>query len=248
MYYFASDIHLGLAVGQTAAYRERLFIQWLDEVSVDAEAIFLVGDIFDFWYEYKRVVPKGFTRLLGKLSELTDRGVAIHFFPGNHDLWAYDYLQSECGLILHPVDYEIIELAGHHVFIGHGDALGKRNLSGRLLCRIFRSHPLRWAFSNFIHPNAAMRFGQWWSGSNRRAKPIKHTFRGYEEPIVRFAADFAKHHPEIDLFVCGHIHCNEIFPLTEKCTIAFLGEWIDQPTYGKLDDKGFSLETYRTKI
>ena len=120
MYYFASDIHLGLAVGQTAAYRERLFIQWLDEVSVDAEAIFLVGDIFDFWYEYKRVVPKGFTRLLGKLSELTDRGVAIHFFPGNHDLWAYDYLQSECGLILHPVDYEIIELAGHHVFIGHG--------------------------------------------------------------------------------------------------------------------------------
>ena len=98
MYYFASDIHLGLKVGQTHAMRERLFVRWLDEVSADAEAIFLVGDVFDFWYEYRRVVPKGFTRLLGKLSELTDRGVAVHFFPGNHDLWAFDYLQTECGV------------------------------------------------------------------------------------------------------------------------------------------------------
>ncbi len=248
MYYFASDIHLGLAVGQTATYRERLFIQWLEEVSADAEAIYLVGDIFDFWYEYKRVVPKGFTRLLGKFSELTDRGIKIHFFPGNHDLWAYDYLQSECGLILHPVDYEIVELAGRRVFIGHGDALGKRNPQGRLLCHIFRSRTLRWAFSNLIHPNAAMRFGQWWSGSNRRSKPIKHPFRGFEEPIVRFAADFSRRHPEIDLFICGHIHCSEIFPLNEKCDIAFLGEWIDQPTYGKLDQNGFALETYQAII
>ena len=106
MYYFASDIHLGLKVGQTHATRERLFVRWLDEVSADAEAIFLVGDVFDFWYEYRRVVPKGFTRLLGKLSELTDRGVAVHFFPGNHDLWAFDYLQTECGVVLHRADYD----------------------------------------------------------------------------------------------------------------------------------------------
>ena len=126
MYYFASDIHLGLKVGQTHATRERLFVRWLDEVSADAEAIFLVGDVFDFWYEYRRVVPKGFTRLLGKLSELTDRGVAVHFFPGNHDLWAFDYLQTECGVVLHRADYEILALAGKRVFIGHGDVFGKR--------------------------------------------------------------------------------------------------------------------------
>ena len=235
MYYFASDIHLGLKVGQTHATRERLFVRWLDEVSADAEAIFLVGDVFDFWYEYRRVVPKGFTRLLGKLSELTDRGVAVHFFPGNHDLWAFDYLQTECGVVLHRADYEILALAGKRVFIGHGDVFGKRGRGGRLLSRVFRSRAIQWVFSTFVHPNAAMRFGHWWSGSNRKAKPI-----------VRFASDFLKEHPGIDLFVCGHIHCAEIVPLAGGSRIAFLGEWIDRPTYGKLDQNGFTLNSYPT--
>ena len=244
MYYFASDIHLGLKVGQTHATRERLFVRWLDEVSADAEAIFLVGDVFDFWYEYRRVVPKGFTRLLGKLSELTDRGVAVHFFPGNHDLWAFDYLQTECGVVLHRADYEILALAGKRVFIGHGDVFGKRGRGGRLLSRVFRSRAIQWVFSTFVHPNAAMRFGHWWSGSNRKAKPIRHAFRGAEEPIVRFASDFLN--PGIDLFVCGHIHCAEIVPLAGGSRIAFLGEWIDRPTYGKLDQNGFTLNSYPT--
>lgn len=246
MYYFASDIHLGLQAGQTQAIRERLFVRWLDEVSADAEAIFLVGDVFDFWYEYRRVVPKGFTRLLGKLSELTDRGVAIHFFPGNHDLWAFDYLQTECGVTLHRADYRILELAGKRVFIGHGDVFGKRGCGGRLLSRVFRSRTIQWIFSTFVHPDAAMRFGHWWSGSNRRAKPIRHAFRGAEEPIVRFAAGFLKDHPGIDLFVCGHIHCAEIVPLAGGSRIAFLGEWIDSPVYGKLDQNGFTLNSYPT--
>ena len=244
MYYFASDIHLGLKVGQTHATRERLFVRWLDEVSADAEAIFLVGDVFDFWYEYRRVVPKGFTRLLGKLSELTDRGVAVHFFPGNHDLWAFDYLQTECGVVLHRADYEILALAGKRVFIGHGDVFGKRGRGGRLLSRVFRSRAIQWVFSTFVHPNAAMRFGHWWSGSNRKAKPIRHAFRGAEEPIVRFASDFLKEHPGIDLFVCGHIHCAEIVPLAGGSRIAFLGEWIDNPLYGVLGPGGFELKGY----
>lgn len=215
-------------------------------MSADAEAIFLVGDVFDFWYEYRRVVPKGFTRLLGKLSELTDRGVAVHFFPGNHDLWAFDYLQTECGVVLHRADYEILALAGKRVFIGHGDVFGKRGRGGRLLSRVFRSRAIQWVFSTFVHPNAAMRFGHWWSGSNRKAKPIRHAFRGAEEPIVRFASDFLKEHPGIDLFVCGHIHCAEIVPLAGGSRIAFLGEWIDRPTYGKLDQNGFTLNSYPT--
>ena len=207
MYYFASDTHLGLRVGRTADDRERLFVRWLDEVSADAEGIFLVGDIFDFWYEYKRVVPRGFTRLLGKLSGLTDRGIPVHFFAGNHDLWAYDYLRSECGVTLHRGPFELFDLYGQKVLVGHGDVLGPRGRGGRFLSALFRCRTLQRLFSAWLHPNFAMRFGQWWSGSNRLSKPIAHTFRGEQEPIVRFAADYSAAHPEVDLFVCGHIHC-----------------------------------------
>lgn len=191
MYYFASDTHLGLRVGRTADDRERLFVRWLDEVSADAEGIFLVGDIFDFWYEYKRVVPRGFTRLLGKLSGLTDRGIPVHFFAGNHDLWAYDYLRSECGVTLHRGPFELFDLYGQKVLVGHGDVLGPRGRGGRFLSALFRCRTLQRLFSAWLHPNFAMRFGQWWSGSNRLSKPIAHTFRGEQEPIVRFAADYS---------------------------------------------------------
>ena len=204
MYYFASDTHLGLRVGRTADDRERLFVRWLDEVSADAEGIFLVGDIFDFWYEYKRVVPRGFTRLLGKLSGLTDRGIPVHFFAGNHDLWAYDYLRSECGVTLHRGPFELFDLYGQKVLVGHGDVLGPRGRGGRFLSA--------------------------------------------QEPIVRFAADYSAAHPEVDLFVCGHIHCAEIFPLGDGRRIAFLGEWIDSPTYGTLGPEGFALHSYPDKI
>lgn len=244
MYYFASDIHLGLSLGKTGTDRERLFIRWLDQVSADAEAIFLVGDIFDFWYEYKRVVPKGFTRLLGKLSELTDRGVSIHFFPGNHDLWAFEYLQQECGVVIHRADYEILNLDGKKVLIGHGDVLGKWDWQGRLLSDMFRNRLVQWLFGNLIHPDLALKFGGWWSGSSRTSKPIKHLFRGEDEYIVRFATDLLQRQPDIDLFVCGHIHCAEIFPLAGGSRIAFLGEWIDSPTFGKLDNGAFTLHSY----
>ena len=132
MYYFASDIHLGLPAGIDPEKRERLFVQWLDQAAQDAEAIFLVGDIFDFWYEYRHVVPKGFTRTLGKFSELSDRGIPIHFFGGNHDIWTFRYLHDECGLTLHHDPYTLFELGGRRVVIGHGDVLGPRiNFAGR---------------------------------------------------------------------------------------------------------------------
>lgn len=126
MYYFASDTHLGLEAGErSAAERERMFVRWLDDIAPDAEAVFLVGDIFDFWYEYKRVVPKGFVRLLAKLAELTGQGIPVHFFAGNHDMWAYRYLHDECGVTLHAGAYEIMELSGRKVLVGHGDTLGR---------------------------------------------------------------------------------------------------------------------------
>ena len=143
MYYFASDIHLGAGDPETARRTERRFVAWLDAAGRDAEAIFLLGDIFDFWFEYRRVVPKGFVRTLGKLAELTDRGVRVVFFTGNHDMWVGDYLARECGVEIHTAPQEVT-LAGQRLFLAHGDNMrieGQPAL--RLLNTVFRSRTLR---------------------------------------------------------------------------------------------------------
>lgn len=241
MYYFASDLHLGL--GADSAARERLFVKWLDEVGRDAEAIFLVGDIFDFWYEYRHVVPQGFTRLLGKLSELTDNGVEIHHFAGNHDMWMYGYLERECSVRLHHAAYYIFELYGKRVMIGHGDLLGEQISYDRFLSRTFSSRLLRKLFG-WIHPDIALSLGLYWSRNNRHKKPVKRTFQDEEEPIVGFAMEYLKKE-HIDLFVSGHTHLAEIYPLGDRSAIAFLGEWIEEPTYGVLSGEGFELKRYK---
>ena len=168
MYYFASDIHLGAGDEQSARAVERRFVAWLDTVARDAEAIFLVGDIFDFWFEYRRVAPKGFVRTLGKLAELTDRGVRVVFFTGNHDMWVGDYLTRECGMEIYTSP-QVMTLSGKKVFIAHGDNM---NIDGqpmlKLLNRVFRSRTLKWLFSWGVHPDLAMKFGHWWSGKSRK--------------------------------------------------------------------------------
>ena len=170
MYYFASDIHLGAGDAATARAVERRFVAWLDDAARDAEAIFLVGDIFDFWFEYRRVVPKGFVRTLGKLAELTDRGVRVVFFTGNHDMWVGDYLARECGVEIYTSPQQF-RLNGKNVFIAHGDNMkidGQPML--KFLNRIFRSRTLRWLFSWGVHPDWALRFGHWWSGRTQGAR------------------------------------------------------------------------------
>lgn len=245
MYYFASDTHLGLSHGTDEIAREKLFVRWLDEVSVDAEAIFLLGDIFDFWFEYKRVVPKGFTRLLGKLSELSDRGISIHFFAGNHDMWIRDYLATECGLILHTAP-ETMTLNGRRVLLAHGDNLYIQDLPMlRLMNWFFHNRWVRRSFATLLHPDCALRFGQWWSGKSRKSKALSIGFRGEEEFLVKYARMRLQQEP-IDDFVFGHIHCATIYPLGEGIEAIFLGEWIEQPTYATLDAQGrFALHTYQ---
>lgn len=239
MYYFASDMHLGLNSEHSSSRdRERLLIRWLDEVSADASAIFLVGDVFDFWFEYRRVVPKGFTRFLGKLSELTDRGVEIHFFAGNHDMWSYDYLHSECGVILHDKP-EVFELSGKKVFIGHGDNLypTRPPFMERMMQKMFRSGFMRRAFAATVHPNSAIRFGQWWSGKSRKAKSLTHVFTGENEYLVKYAREYLKC-VDIDFFVFGHLHSKVDYDLGGGKRLFVLGEWISDPTYATLDPSG----------
>lgn len=238
MYYFASDIHLGSGEREASLARERLFVEWLERVSADAKAIFIVGDMFDFWYEYKRVIPKGFARLLGKFAELSDRGVEIHFFSGNHDMWAFDYLETECGVKVHH-KAEVIQLYGKRVFVAHGDDIHARRggFFVRLMNGIFRSKVMRWLFSHLLHPDAALRFGQWWSSSSRKSKDVAHRFLAESEPMVAFARDYIREN-DIDYFIFGHNHCAEVYPLNDHTSTVFLGEWIENPVFASMNKEG----------
>lgn len=238
MYYFASDMHLGLGSREDSLRREKLLVEWFNRVSADARAIFLVGDVFDFWYEYKRVVPKGFTRLLGTLSSLTDQGVEIHFFPGNHDMWAYDYLNTECGVIVHH-EHAIMELHGKRCYIAHGDDIhaAAGGFWVRFMNSGFRSRAMRWLFSHLLHPNTALRLGQKWSTHSRKSKAIAAEFYGEKDYMVSFARRYIEN-SGMDYFFFGHNHCAEVYPLNDSSTAVFLGEWINNPTYATLDPAG----------
>lgn len=245
--YFASDIHLG--GGSSAAdarRREQCFVAWLDCVAADAEAIVLLGDIFDFWFEYRRVVPKGFTRTLGKLSELTDRGIRICFFAGNHDQWIGDYLRTECGLELYT-DPQCLTFNDVHLFLAHGHHMGVGR-EPRLLNRIFRSRLLRWLFRTFVPHNLAMRFGLWWSRKSRLA----HDRRGpadpaVTDPLIGFARSYAAAHPQqpVDHFLFGHMHVARDFRDGALHTL-HLGAWTaSRGSYARLDASGaLTLETF----
>lgn len=227
-YYFVADVHLGLSYRhQDPSVRERRFVAWLESIEADCEGLFLVGDIFDFWFEYKRVIPKGFVRTLAVLARFCDKGIPVHFFPGNHDLWVRDYFEREIGMRVHrqPTRFE---LQGKHVFVAHGDGLGKKDWQYAVLRRLFHSRTLRRLFSMFVHPDSALRFGHWWSSGNRHGRHgAAHTFREEREPIIAYAREYLAQHPDTDYLVCGHIHTAADYPLCEKCRVVILGHWID---------------------
>ena len=234
MHYFVSDIHLGS--GSVAEQRrvERLFLDFLTKIEGDAESLYLVGDIFDFWFEYKRVVPRGFVRVLGRLAELSDKGVKIVMLTGNHDMWVGDYLTNECGIELYTKPQTIL-VADKTLFVAHGDNM---NIKGQPVLRamnaMFRSKCLRKIASWLIHPDCFMRFGQWWSGKSRKSH---NTDYGSEvlEHLVDYAVKYGSQH-EVDYFVFGHLHYAADIKTTER--ILFMGDWHSQPSYVVLDNNG----------
>lgn len=235
--YFASDVHLGSGGAAAARTAERKFLAWLDYAAKDAEAIFLVGDIFDFWFEYRRVIPAGYVRVLGKLAELTDRGIRVVFFTGNHDMWTGDCLARECGLEIHTAP-QVVTLNGKRLFIAHGDNMqidGQPLL--KLLNRIFRSRALRWLFSWGVHPDVAVRFGRWWSGRSRKSNHAEGApVEAMTEPLIAYAREYAAAH-EVDHFLFGHIHFARDYRDGDLHTV-HLGCWETAPTYAVLDDAG----------
>ena len=245
MYYFTSDVHLGAGDETFSRRTEQRFVKWLDKVSEDADAIFLVGDIFDFWFEYGRVIPKGFVRVLGKLAELTDRGVKIYFFIGNHDMWCRDYLEKECGVktFFKP---QHMTLAGKEVFIAHGDNMNVGNQPMlRLMNTCFRSRILRKLFSWCVHPDLALKFGQWWSGKSRKSHLKDHISPSSLEFLIDYARDYKRQNATTDYVVFGHMH----YPYDHKeddLRVLFLGCWEgEKATYAVMDDEGnIALKTF----
>lgn len=237
MIYFASDIHLGAGSREEQRHTEERFVAWLDLAARDAEAIVLLGDLFDFWFEYKRVVPQGHVRTLGKLAELTKRGIRVLFFPGNHDMWTGDYLTRECGIEIHPRP-EVLTLKGRNLFLAHGDNM--RVQKGSLLWlmnRCFRSRGLRWLFQRLIHPDLALKFGRWWSGKSRKSHAQTPLEVSFTEPLRLYARDHFASHPEVDYYLFGHMHI-AADRLHESPRILHLGCWEGTPTYAVLDDNG----------
>lgn len=249
--YFISDAHLGSRALKHGRQRERRLCRFLDEIKDRAQALYMLGDMFDFWFEYPTVVPKGYTRFLGKLSELTDAGVEVHFFVGNHDMWCGDYLEKECGVVMHyrPI---LVEIADRVFYIGHGDGLGDPDRKFRILRSIFANRLCRKAFS-WLHPTLGMEFGlRWAKHSRERHEPMLRGDGGGDpgylgedrECLVLYAKQYLKAHPDTNFFIFGHRHIELDLALTREARVMILGDWITQCTYAVWDGTYMSLENY----
>jgi UDP-2,3-diacylglucosamine hydrolase len=237
--FFAADFHLGLKTGTEPVDREKKIVRWLNSIAQDAREIYLVGDIFDFWWEYKLVVPRGFTRFLGTVSTITDSGIPVHFFTGNHDMWVGNYLSDECGIIVHTSPYTQ-NFDGKKFHIVHGEGLGSENTGYKILLSIFRNRPLRVLYSA-LHPSIGVGIGHKWSLNSRLGKGISREFRGEEnEALIRYTRSILKDE-HIDYFIFGHRHLPLLYSLKEDSRIVFLGDWIKKGSFAEWDGKELVL-------
>ncbi|MDP4222736.1 MAG: UDP-2,3-diacylglucosamine diphosphatase [Bacteroidota bacterium] len=228
---FASDFHLGLNTGNDPLEREKKVVKWLNEVAPEASEIFLVGDIFDFWWEYRLVIPRGFTRFLGSISAITDSGIPVHFFTGNHDMWVNDYLSVECGMIIHTGPL-IRTFDGKKFHIAHGEGLGSRNTGYKMLLWIFRNKPLRILYSA-LHPSIGVGIGHKWSRNSRLGKGISLDFLGEDkEDLIKYSKSILENE-SIDYFIYGHRHLALTYRLKEGSLVIYLGDWVRDGSFAE---------------
>lgn len=224
--YFVSDVHLGLQVADPAAREER-FVSFLKGLPQETAALYMLGDIWDFWYEYRDVVPKGYVRVFAALMDLIDRGVEVYFFQGNHDIWTYSYFES-LGMkkLVQPCK---VEIAGKTFCLGHGDGLGPTPFGYRVIKTIFNCRPLQVLFS-MLHPWIAYRIGNIWSKHSRLSHREEYAFRGESEPLYQFASDYLREN-KVDYFVFGHFHSATDVPLPQGSRLLLLKDWISSSPY-----------------
>ncbi|MDE6006819.1 MAG: UDP-2,3-diacylglucosamine diphosphatase [Muribaculaceae bacterium] len=238
--YFLSDLHLGAPYFPDSKASEKRVVDFLDSIKKDADAIFLVGDILDYWYEYRYVVPRGFVRFFGKLAELADNGIRIVWYIGNHDIWIFDYLPNELGIEV--IDgYSIENLDGHKFLITHGDGIGRLKGSFKLLRKVFRNRTCQKLFSA-IHPRWTVPFAYNWSRHSRKIEgPSAKDAERMMNNITEFSTQYLSEHPDIEYFIYGHLHLFERVELSEKATMVVLGEWISRCSYAKWDGSRLAL-------
>ncbi|MFL9844985.1 UDP-2,3-diacylglucosamine diphosphatase [Flavobacterium rhizosphaerae] len=243
--YFASDQHFGAPTPEKSFPREKRFVAWLDIIKEDAGTLFLVGDLFDFWFEYKTVVPKGFIRVLGKLAELRDCGIEIYFFTGNHDLWMHDYFEKELNI---PVYHKPKEFTfnGKTFFIGHGDGLGPGDKGYKRMKKVFTNPLAKWLF-RWLHPDIGVRLAQYLSVKNKLISGDSDvTFLGEENEWLVLYAKKKLQQKHRDYFVFGHRHLPMTLKVGENSMYINLGDWISYFTYGVFDGEHFELKEFTT--
>lgn len=239
--YFASDNHLGAPTRETSLPREKKFVSWLDSIKDDAAAIFLIGDLFDFWFEYKTVVPKGFTRTLGKLAEIVDSGIPVYYFVGNHDLWMSGYFEDELGI---PVFYkpQDFTIGNTSFFIGHGDGLGPGDKGYKRMKKVFTNPFFKWLF-RWLHPDIGVKIAQYLSVKNKLISGDDDAkFLGEENEWLAIYSKKKLNEKHRDFFVFGHRHLPLEITLNENSKYINLGDWIQYYTYGVFDGTNLKLE------
>jgi len=241
--YFASDFHLGVPTFEKSREREDKIVKWLEMVEQDAEEIYLVGDLFDFWFEYKYTVPKGFTRFLGKLANICDKGIKVNVFTGNHDMWMYDYLEKEIGVTIHrkPI---LKTFYGKQFLIGHGDGLGPGDHKYKFLKNFFASSICQWLFAR-IHPNFAFGMANYFSKSSRASSGKKDdVFKGEEnEWLLIYCKEYIKTQ-HVDFFVFGHRHLPLCSKVNDTSVYINLGEWLNYNSYAEFDQQKLELKSF----
>ncbi len=240
--YFISDFHLGVPTYEKSLERERRVVDWMDSIKDDAEELYLLGDVFDFWFEYKTVVPRGYVRLLGKIAELTDSGIPVHYFTGNHDMWTFDYLEKELNVKIYREPVEKI-YNGKKFYIGHGDGLGPGDHGYKFIKKVFSSKICQWMFAR-LHPNFGIGIANYFSRKSRIATGNEdEKFLGEEKEWLVIHSKELLEKEHYDFLIFGHRHLPLDIPINGSRYIN-LGDWIRYNSYGEFDGQTMQLKYY----
>jgi UDP-2,3-diacylglucosamine hydrolase len=242
--FFCSDHHFGINVVETSRKRQEIFISWIEEYQDQMDALYIVGDLFDFWFEYSTVVPKGGIRVLAALGNLVIRGVPVYYFTGNHDQWAKSYFTTELGIMMFS-DPILVKHQDRNLLIGHGDGLGPGDHGYKFIKRVFRNPLARWVFQ-WIHPDVGIRMARFWSRRSRAQEPGENAFLGPgQEWLIQYAEAEAIKNPSIDYFIFGHRHLPIDWDLATGKRYINLGDWLRFYSYAVLDQGELKLHFYR---
>jgi len=242
--YFASDFHLGVPTPEASLAREKKIVRWLESIRHDAHTIYLLGDIFDFWFEYRHTIPKGFIRLQGKLAELRDANIPIRFFTGNHDMWMFDYFEKELGIPVYRNPQQL-NVGGQRLMIGHGDGLGPGDFQYKIIKWFFNSRFCQWMFAR-IHPNFGIGLAKFWSKKSRISNDRKgeDEFKGEDNEYLLVYCREVEQREHHDFYIFGHRHLPLDIKVGDRSRYINLGEWVNFNTFGVYDGNNVELRTF----